>query len=412
MKSLFFLVAIAIPFSAFSYESFLVKFKNSQAQANFLSQKSAFLSNYKDLKVTGASIGVVKKVDKISDNLFIKNLKNISGVEFVEPNYTLHALPATLVLEPMFPNQWGLTEKSGINASKAWEITKGSRDIKIAVIDTGVDYNHPDLKSQMWVNDAEKNGKPGVDDDGNGFIDDIYGYDFANNDGDPMDDNEHGTHCAGVIGAAHNGVGVAGVMVDVQIVALKFLKGSGSGESADAIKAIDYAIKAGVKVMSNSWGGGPDEDSKLLEEAIGRAKDNGIVFVAAAGNESTDNDKKHNYPSDYPTENIIAVGSHDLSGGKSYFSNYGKTTIDVFAPGSGILSTVPGGKYVKLSGTSMATPFVAGVVGLLMAQYPQMTYQEIKDRLINTSIKNGKLNNYSVSGGRVDAYRALENIQN
>ena len=150
----------------------------------------------------------------------------------------------------------------------------------------------------------------------------------------------------------------------------------------------------------------------MIEKAIERAEKNGIIFVAAAGNDSRNNEVKHNYPSDFLVDNIIAVGSHDSSGGKSYFSNYGKTSVDVFAPGSSILSTVPGNRYAKLSGTSMATPFVAGVVGLLISQYPQMSYKEIKERLINTSVKNGRLNNYSVSAGRIDAYRALENIQN
>lgn len=413
MKSFLFLTLLASSFSSFaSYDSYIVKFKSAEAKDSFLNSKSALASDAEDLNVSIADLAVVKKTEKTTDDLFLKRLKADSRIEFVEPNYKLHALATTRVDEPMYANQWGLNGRESINAPKAWEITKGNKDIKIAVIDTGVDYKHPDLKEQMWKNEAELNGKPGVDDDGNGFVDDIYGYDFVNNDADPMDDNEHGTHCAGVIGAAHNGLGIAGVMADVQIVALKFLSGSGSGETSGAIKSIDYAIKMGVNVMSNSWGGEPDQESALLEAAIKRAQDKGIVFVAAAGNESTNNDRTHNDPSDITLDNIIAVGSHDSSGGKSYFSNYGKISIDVFAPGSSILSTVPGNKYSRLSGTSMATPFVAGVVGLLMAQYPQMGYMEIKERLINTSVKNPKLEKYSVSGGRIDAYRALENIQN
>ncbi len=412
MKSMFFLATLATSFSVFSYDSYLVKFKSTNDQLHFLGQKSSIVAEAHDLQISGSSLTLVQKSDKASDELFVKRLKAQPGVEFVEPNYKLHISAVTLPTDAQYSSQWGLQGKESINAPKAWEITKGSRSVKIAVIDTGVDYKHPDLKDQMWVNEAEQTGVKGVDDDGNGFIDDIYGYDFANNDGDPMDDNEHGTHCAGVIGASHNSIGVAGVMKDVQIMGIKFLKGSGSGDTAGAIKSIDYAIKMGVNVMSNSWGGEADEESKLLEEAIERARGKGIVFVAAAGNDSSNNDLRHNYPSDYVTDNIIAVGSHDSSGGKSYFSNYGKTTIDVFAPGSSILSTVPGGRYAKLSGTSMATPFVAGVVGLLLSQYPQMTYQEIKERLISTSVKNGRLNNVSVSGGRIDAYRALENIQN
>ena len=292
-----------------------------------------------------------------------------------------------------------------INILRAWGITKGNKTVKVAVIDTGVDYTHPDLKDQIMVNIAELNGIPGVDDDGNGVIDDIYGADFANKDGDPQDGHGHGTHCAGVIGATHNDQGVAGIMANVQILPIKFLSDSGSGETIDAIAAIDYGIKRGVNVMSNSWGGGEAEQS--LQDAIKAANDAGITFVAAAGNETANNDTTASYPANYP--GVISVGSFTSTGARSSFSNYGTKSVHVTAPGSSILSTYKGGKYITMSGTSMATPHVAGIIGLLLSQEPNLTPAQIKDRLISTSTKTAKLSDSSVSGGRVDAYRVLTN---
>jgi subtilisin family serine protease len=287
----------------------------------------------------------------------------------------------------------------------AWGITKGSKSIKIAVVDTGVDYTHPDLLSQMDVNTAELNGSSGIDDDGNGFIDDIYGYNFVLKNGDPQDGNGHGTHCAGIIGAAHNSIGVAGVMAEVKIVALKFLSDNGSGETIDAVAAIDYAIKRGVNVMSNSWGGGEKDQS--LEEAIKAADKAGIIFVTAAGNESSDNDVVASYPANYKVPNIISVASFTIMGSKSSFSNFGINSVHVTAPGTAIFSTYKKGGYSSLSGTSVAAPFVAGIVGLMLSKNAHLTPSQIKEKLIKTSIQTSKLVNVSLSKGRVDAYKAL-----
>lgn len=346
-------------------------------------------------------------------------------IEYVEPNYII-SLNATRVQAPtdaLFNKQWGLVntgKNSGgifssglkgedVNISKAWDITMGSSGeatIKIAVIDTGVDYNHPDLKGQIDINEVELNGKEGADDDQNGLVDDIYGYDFANKDGSPMDGNGHGTHCAGVIGASHNTIGIAGVMKNVKILPIKFLGDNGSGETIDAISAIDYAIKRGVHVMSNSWGGGEKEQSLL--DAITAAEAAGITFVAAAGNDSSDNDRRASYPANYDVSNVISVGSFTANGARSSFSNYGTKSVHVTAPGSAILSTFKGG-YQNLSGTSMAAPHVSGIVGLLLSHDPTLSPAQIKERLIKTSTKTSKLQSASVSGGRVDAFRALSN---
>ena len=205
-----------------------------------------------------------------------------------------------------------------IDAPEAWDISTGSKETLVAVIDTGVDYEHEDIAPNYWTNpgesglDAEGNDKRtnGIDDDGNGFVDDYKGWDFANNDNDPMDDNSHGTHCAGTIGAkGDDGKGVVGVAWDVSIVGVKFLTGSGSGTLDNAIRSIDYVSAVGAKISSNSWGGGGY--SAAMEEAIQRNKEDGILFIAAAGNSGTNNDTRAHYPSSYPLDNVLAIAATD-----------------------------------------------------------------------------------------------------
>jgi subtilisin family serine protease len=277
------------------------------------------------------------------------------------------------------------------------------------VIDTGVDYNHPDLVSNIWTNQAELNGKAGVDDDGNGYIDDIHGYDFANKDGDPMDGNGHGTHCSGTIAAQHdNGIGIAGVMAKAQIVGVKFLTDEGSGSAADAILAIDYATKVGVDIMSNSWGGGGF--SQALVDTIKRANDAGIIFTAAAGNSASNNDNTPQYPASYNVENVISVAAHNYNDDLASFSCYGPTTVHVAAPGRNILSTTPNNNYEVLSGTSMATPHVTGVVGLYLAQFGKQDPATLRDNLMKSSVYGAAYGRTTISGGRVDAYNFLSGI--
>ena len=388
MKNLIVLASLLLASEAYSKE-FLVKLKEGHSLNMIHSEH------------------VTKNVVLIkSENEFAKaSLESLHEVEFVEENQT-YTVQMGAPLPKAYEDLWGMTGAAGIEAEEAWKLTKGDKFLKIAVIDTGVDYTHKDLKSQMWTNTAELNGEPGVDDDGNGYVDDIHGYDFANNDGDPMDGNGHGTHCAGTIGAEHNKTGVRGVLGDVQIVAIKFLTDRGSGTTADAIKSIDYATQMKVQVMSNSWGGGGY--SKLLEEAIQRANDAGIVFVAAAGNSSSDNDKKENYPSNYEVDNVIAVASHTKSDSLSYFSSYGKTMVDVSAPGSSILSTWKGGGYKSISGTSMATPHVSGIVGLMLARDKTLTPLEVREKLLLSCIEKGSYTDKVVCNGRVSALKAIK----
>ena len=339
--------------------------------------------------------------------MVLEELENHPDIKIVEPNY-IYSLAKTPD-DFYFKQLWGMHNSSrgfDINAKKAWDITTGSKDIVVAVIDTGIAYDHPDLKNNMWVNQAEKDGKPGVDDDENGYVDDIYGYDFVNKDGDPMDDQGHGTHCAGTIGAeGNNEFGVAGVNWNVSLMAIKFLSNRGKGTTEDSILAVDYATMMNVDVMSNSWGG--SEKSQLLYEAIERSQEAGIVFVAAAGNSRNNSDVKPLFPAAYDVENIISVASIDSNGRLSRFSNYGPITVDIAAPGSRILSTARFDRFANLSGTSMAAPNVSGVAALIKAHDPELTEPQIRKKILRSVRGISTVENKVSTSGILDAYAAL-----
>jgi subtilisin family serine protease/PKD repeat protein len=326
--------------------------------------------------------------------------------------------------DPMYPQLWGLnnigqtggTIDADIDAPEAWGVQTGSQDVVVAVIDTGVDYNHPDLSANIWTNPGEIPGN-GIDDDGNGFIDDVHGYDFANNDGDPLDDHGHGTHVAGTIAAAgNNGIGVVGVAWQARIMAVKFLDAGGSGFTDGAINAVLYAASMGAKVMNNSWGGGGF--SQALNDAIATADMAGALFVAAAGNSNSNNDVIPNYPSNYDVPNVLAVAATDHNDAKAGFSSYGATTVDLGAPGVDILSSVPTfgstccsdpSGYRLLSGTSMATPHVSGAAALVFAQFPGITHHQVKDRLMSSAEPVPSMQGITVTGGRLNIAAAFEN---
>jgi subtilisin family serine protease len=358
----------------------------------------------------------------------VAGLAAVPSVRFVEPDYqvrippqpadkppaqngagqgALQAAPAgTIPNDTQFNKLWGMRN---IQAPIAWDKVHDSKVI-VAVIDTGVDYKHPDLAGNMWRNTAETPGD-GIDNDNNGVVDDVHGADFVNGDGDPMDDNRHGTHCAGTIGAVgNNAQGVAGVCWKVQIMALKFLDAGGSGSTSDAVDCIDYARKHGAKIMSNSWGGGGP--SQALADAITRAEQAGILFMAAAGNTpDNDNDANPHYPSSYDNKNVIAVLSIDSDHRKSSFSCFGATSVDIGAPGgrettSGIriLSTVPNNGYAELSGTSMATPHVSGAAALVWAhpKYQNAAWQDVREALLKNARASQNLAGKCVTGGTLD----------
>ena len=301
---------------------------------------------------------------------------------------------------------WGLWDAdAGIKAPEAWDATTGSSSVVVGVIDTGVDYSHPELNDNMWTNAAEVQGQTGVDDDNNGYVDDIYGWDFVSNDADPMDDHYHGTHVSGTIGAeGNNGVGITGVSWDVKIMALKFLNSNGSGATSGAIKAIAYATANGADITNNSWGGGGY--SSMLAAAIEDANANDSLFIAAAGNADNDNDASASYPASYPNANIIAVASITSSGAKSSFSSYGETSVDIGAPGSSIYSTAPSSSYRTLSGTSMATPHVAGVAALVKASGVDGA-DAIKSQIMNMGTDSAAMSGITVSGKILNARDAV-----
>lgn len=323
--------------------------------------------------------------------------------EYIEPDY-----PLTRTFVPNDPSsniQWA---HKTVASQQAWDLSRGSSSVVVAVLDSGIDYTHPDLAANMWKNPKES--ADGVDNDGDGLVDDIYGYDFYNNDSDPMSDDApsfHGTHVAGTIGAVgNNGIGITGHAPEVRLMALKFLGSTGGGATSGAIRAIDFAIAHGAKIISNSWGG--TAYSQALSDAIDRARAAGILFVVAAGNSGANNDKASFYPANYPQDNIVRVAATNSSDALTPWSNYGKI-VDLAAPGENIYSTKNGGTYQSLSGTSMATPLVSGVLATMLAARPDLPYWQQKYALLQGVDQIASMNGKIGSGGRINAYRAVAN---
>ena len=349
----------------------------------------------------------------------IAALKRDPRVRYAEPNVTFRI--DTLPNEPSFLQLWGL-ENGGqsvngvagladadIDAGAAWDVTTGSASVTVGVIDTGVDYLHPDLAANIWINageDCPGCRNDGIDNDGNGYVDDWHGWDFKNNDNDPFDDNGHGTHVAGTIGAiGNNGQGVAGVNWTVKIMPLKFLGANGTGDASDAVEALLYATSMGAVVTNNSWGG--DAYSQALADAVASADAGGSLFVAAAGNSFANTDTSPNYPSGYNSPNVISVAATDQSDARAWFSNYGLRSVDLGAPGTNILSTKPGGSYQYLDGTSMATPLVAGAAALARSAFPAASADGLKALLLRTVDANTSLAGKTTTGGRLNVGKAL-----
>ncbi|MBD2556838.1 S8 family serine peptidase [Aphanizomenon flos-aquae FACHB-1290] len=396
---------------AYASNKLIVKFNDTIniAQANEI-KNTLGLVKTETIKLTGAQIWTLS--GKTSVETALATYKNSPTFEYIEPDYIV-TTAATFPNDPGFPQLWGLhntgqgggTPDADIDAPEAWDIQTGNPNLVIGVIDTGVDYNHPDLVGNIWTNSGEI-ANDGIDNDNNGYIDDIRGWDFAYNDNNPMDVDGHGTHVSGTIaGKGNNGVGVTGVAWNAKIMPLKFLDDTGSGSTSGAISAINYATAKGVKLTNNSWGGGGY--SQALYDAINAAGQQGALFIAAAGNDSINTDTLPHYPSSYNLDNIISVASTTNTDGLSSFSNYGLTSVDLGAPGSGIYSTIPNGGYGLKSGTSMASPHVAGAAALVWSQNPTWTAQQVKNTLMNTGDSIAALAGKTVSGKRLNVYNAL-----
>ena len=338
-------------------------------------------------------------------------LRNNNKVQLVQPDAKISN--KMIPNDPSFSQLYGMnnTGQSGgafdadIDAAEAWDKSTGTGQTIVAVIDTGVDYNHPDLRDNIWVNAGEIAGN-GRDDDGNGYIDDVRGYDFANNDANPMDDNGHGTHVSGTIGAVgNNGIGVAGVNWRTKIMPVKFLAADGSGYLSAAIDGLNYAVANGARLSNNSWGGGGYDAT--LGRAIANAATTGHIFVAASGNDGQNNDVTASYPSGYNSNNIVAVAATDHLDNLAYFSNYGVTSVDIAAPGVSILSTLPSNQYGSYSGTSMATPHVTGALSLYWDANPTATYTQVISALYQNADKVSVLDGYVAGGRRLNVDKLL-----
>ena len=368
-------------------------------------------------------LDVIEDEDNRSADEVLAQYRAVSEVEYAEANSEIKldhegAGKHVHANDELFYQQCGLFNhgqdggKSGadISAMQAWAVTKGSDQVVVAVLDSGVDYTHPDLAGNIWT--RPEIIKQYEDEDlTEGAIDDLHGFNVVEDNGDPMDDNGHGTHCAGIIGAeGGNEVGIAGVNWTVKIMPLRFMDSDGAGTTKDAIEAINYVInrkRAGVnvRVISASWGS--TIKSRAMEDVIRKAGDEGILFVAAAGNDHSDNDAKPHYPASYDLNNVISVAALDRNDELTSFSNWGATSVDVAAPGQQIVSTWLNHGFEERQGTSMATPFVAGVAALILSTNTAISIDDLRTRLLTSVDAVPSLKGKVATGGRINAAKAV-----
>lgn len=356
-----------------------------------------------------AGVSVEQAMAQIADD---------ARVEFAVPNtvYQLDDFQAksTPTNDPDFQKLWGLhnegqtggTADADVDAPEAWQVhagrTQAEGGLLTAVIDSGIDYNHPDLKPNMWVNPGEIAGD-GIDNDGNGVIDDVHGYNAIADHGDPMDGMGHGTHCAGTIAAAGNdGTGVVGVNQKANLMAVKIFDDEGKTDAAAIIRGIQYTSKMGARITSNSWGG-PVPNAGIREAFA----ESSALHLVAAGNSGYNNDWLPSFPANYALDNIVAVAATDHKDGLAEFSQYGAKNVDLGAPGVDILSTVPGNKYATYSGTSMATPHVSGAATLIASQKPDISNEELRRRLLEGTDATESLQGKVATGGRLNVHNSL-----
>ena len=408
----------------------LVKFKNGVSQETIDEIALRLHDRVEDRIENAPGWEAIDDLDDANVDSIITQYTSMPEVEYAEENYEI-SLSQTVEVrsavttyktlqfpkDPLFGEQWALAnsgqrggkEGADISAVNAWGVTTGSEEVVVAVLDSGVDYTHEDLAPNMWKRPDSMG--PYVDHE-LGTIDDVNGFNAIDNASDPMDENGHGTHCAGIIGAeGQNDIGIAGVNWNVRIMPLKFMNAGGYGTTKDAIEAINYVINrkkdgVNVRIISASWGS--TQRSRALEDVIRKAYENDILFVAAAGNASTNNDRNPHYPSSYNVPNVVSVAALDRNDQLAAFSNYGVKSVAIAAPGVDILSTWLGNSYEEKSGTSMATPVVSGVAALILAEHRRMSVDDLRKKLLASTDPIVALKGKTATGGRINAAKALE----
>ncbi|HVF22548.1 MAG TPA: S8 family peptidase [Pyrinomonadaceae bacterium] len=402
----------------------LVKFKSGVSPRTIEELTARFHDHVEDRIENAPGWASIDDLDDVNPYLAVAQYLGQPEVEYAEPNFeiqlpefTKELLPVIHPTDPRFEDQWALansgqrggTVGADISAMRAWATTIGSDKVVVAVLDSGVDYMHEDLAPNMWKRPASV--APYRDED-LGTIDDENGFNAVDNAADPMDENGHGTHCAGIIGAeGGNDIGITGVNWKIRIMPLKFMNAGGFGTTKDAVEAINYVIdrkKAGVnvRIISASWGS--TQKSRALEDVIRKAYENDILFVAASGNATTNNDRSPHYPSSYNVPNVVSVAALDRHDQLARFSNWGVKSVAIAAPGVDILSTWLGNQYEEKSGTSMATPVVSGVAALIVSKNQRISVDELKKRLLAAVDPLPVLKGKVATGGRVNAARALQ----
>ena len=402
----------------------LVRFRQGTSLEKIKALARSHNDRFEDKYESVSGLVAIEDEDGLDAETVAREYSSLPDVEYADLNYEVqadHGLPGDEkhkhANDSMFGNQWSLENtgqeggKSGsdIGVLRAWYKTTGSSKVVVAVLDSGVDYTHFDLMNNIWVRPADM--AQYVDDE-LGSFNDLHGFNATDRWTDPMDDNGHGTHCAGIIGAeGNNGVGIAGINWNVEIMPLKFLSSTGSGTTKDAIEAINYVIDrkqkgVNVRIISASWGS--TQKSRALRDAIKKAGDEGILFVAAAGNNGDDSDKRPHFPAGYyDLPNVVSVAALDRNDQLASFSNYGAKSVQIAAPGKEILSTWLNGEFYVASGTSMATPEVAGVAALILSTNPKMSVKELRDRLFSSVDKLDSLKGKVATGGRINAAKAV-----
>lgn len=345
-------------------------------------------------------------------------IERMPGVLYAEPDYLVELTdtdePTTD--DPYFPRQWGLNNTgqavlgllgmpgADMRGASVWGRTDGGRDVVVAVIDTGIDWTHPDLDDNIWTNPNEIPGN-GIDDDANGFVDDVRGWDFVGRDANPRSSNGHGTHVAGIIAAERdNGIGIAGVAWRAKIMPVRVI-GSGRVRVSTVIAGLQYAADNGARVVNMSLF--LASRSQAMHDALNELDRLGIVVVVSAGNNGRNLDRSPLYPASYQVDNVIAVAALTSRDRFAGFSNYGPSSVHVAAPGTRVLSTWPNRSYRYLDGTSMAAPHVAGVAALLIAEHPGWTPTQVRNRIVNTARRIDRFDRFVIGGGVLDTVASV-----